>query len=482
MLTRTPTLYLLTAALIGASGALSAGCSDDAGPIALPDAGMPDATQPDAEPPADAEPQPDAMPPPQRGIISIAGGPFTEYEGLGGIDFFGGAQLIRTESSTRVQFYLEHGGVLTDGEDYVARVHSLPCDVERAGDPYRVDPSATLGDQDNEMWVPFSPAVGFAEMSVEFDAHTARADAQSFLIRDNDAAETPLMCVDFDFDDSPTSAVELTGSFAPFADKEAIDDNIAGSVTVIVDGLRTDIDYRVSGLDPSESYEAHVHAFPCDIANGGGHYQRDVTRADVNEQNELWLFKDFTPTDTAAQEATVGFPAHAMRDDGLSVVIHRNQDDGAQPKVACADITRATPYPSFTLTGTATELDDLDAKYDNLSASASLVRNIDGTTDAELTVLGLPVGLTEVIYPAYVHDSTCNTVPPGRGRYVREPGQGVDEEFNELWLLLTEEESGDGAATATVTAEDHTAGARATSVVIFDPDDTSLRIACVDLQ
>jgi len=119
-----------------------------------------------------------------------------------------------------------------------------------------------------------------------------QGEALSIVIHDPaGASPAPKMaCADLLPDDG--AAVEATGTVAPFAAAEAIDQNIAGSVTMMRDGSGTHVQLSLTGLDPAAVYGAHIHALPCGATDaagpGGGHYKMDPTVVDPLETNELW--------------------------------------------------------------------------------------------------------------------------------------------------------------------------------------------------
>ena len=95
---------------------------------------------------------------------------------------------------------------------------------------------------------------------------------------------------------------------------------------------KTIVDIRVKNLFPNTSYMTHVHNLPCNVKNGGGHYQHEVGGA-VDEINEIWPV--FT---TNAAGIGNGFAKNDFyaRPDAQSIVVH--DTDGA--RIACADLTK----------------------------------------------------------------------------------------------------------------------------------------------
>lgn len=130
------------------------------------------------------------------------------------------------------------------------------------------------------------------------------------------------------------------GAEAVTYDEEAVPVGATVNVDVTRDGAETDFALAVSGLQPDETYGAHVHTKPCgetpDAA--GGHYQDDPAPSPdshdpeyVNDDNEVWL--DFT-TDgdgTATSDADVDW--RPRKGEANSIVIHSDHTKTA-PGVA----------------------------------------------------------------------------------------------------------------------------------------------------
>ncbi len=87
---------------------------------------------------------------------------------------------------------------------------------------------------------------------------------------------------------------------------------------------------EVQGLAPNTTYPAHVHNLPCNVNNGGGHYQ-NVVGGPANDINEIWLGFTTNANGHGNGHATNDFTA---RPEAQSVVIH--DTDGA--RIACADL------------------------------------------------------------------------------------------------------------------------------------------------
>lgn len=112
-----------------------------------------------------------------------------------------------------------------------------------------------------------------------------------------------------------------------------------------------------------------------------------------------------------------------------------------------------------------------------ISGTAVMIRTQanGGTTSVRVAVRGLEPNTT---YKAHVHNGLCSDDPAGGGHYQNVVGGDVDA-YNEIWPGFTTNSAGVGIGTAT-----HEAWARgdARAVVIHWPDDSSVRLACVDLK
>lgn len=84
-------------------------------------------------------------------------------------------------------------------------------------------------------------------------------------------------------------------------------------------------------------------------------------------------------------------------------------------------------------------------------------------------------------YPAHVHDAPCSDTPAGGSHYQHRAGEGPRfvNPVNEMWPEVTTNGSGRGHAHA---AHGYRARPDAMSVVIHYPLDTSIRLACADLN
>jgi hypothetical protein len=411
---------------------------------------------------------PDAGVQPDLSIKAIAGSritPFPDY--AGNANLLGAAHLVRMGDGLRAELYVEG---LTPEIEYIAHVHRLPCAEDLGGGHYKHDPTIVEELEDNEIWLRFTTDVnGRGVASTEQIEKIARMDAQSIVIHDPEAGDVKMACADLNFDDAIDATIDFQGTFAALADAPAGDANIGGTVTMSVTPANneTTITLALENLDAAATYVAYVQDLPCGVDQGGAHYKRDTTVVDVVQDNEIWL-------DVAVADAQVF--THAVRKDAQSVVIHRAEPD--EPKVACANLDRATEIPELVTDGQALELPRIGNPYRNLNATVTLSRNKDGTTSADLTVAGMPADVTG--FGAYVYAGTCNLDPPGGDVHYKVDVSVVDEqEANEMWLNFDADAA--GVAASTNAKADHVARPDAISVVIFDPD-TTTRLSCVELQ
>jgi hypothetical protein len=106
---------------------------------------------------------------------------------------------------------------------------------------------------------------------------------------------------------------------------------ISGRVQMVRTGdERTLVSVQAWGLAPDTTYPVQVHNAPCNVNNGGGHYQ-DIVGGAVDSINEIW--PGFTTNSSGHGN---GFAANnfTARPEAQAVVIH--DTDGA--RIACADL------------------------------------------------------------------------------------------------------------------------------------------------
>jgi hypothetical protein len=99
----------------------------------------------------------------------------------------------------------------------------------------------------------------------------------------------------------------------------------------------------------------------------------------------------------------------------------------------------------------------------------------DGTTFVAVHISGLDPALT---YPTHVHNAPCSAAPAGGSHYQHDVG-GAADTVNEIWPTVHTNAAGNGAGYAT---HDNWARADAMSIVVHYPANTSIRIACADLN
>lgn len=394
-------------------------------------------------------------------VAYIVGGDIAPLGFYTGID--GNALIVRSPGQTVVQLHVEG---LQASTDYPAHVHALPCDVNTAGDHYKIDPTVTMSDETNEIWLPFttdSDGVGNTSVTV---SHYARPDAQSIVIHDPDASNAKMACVDLL--PEPISTISSSGAFAPFASAAAIDANIAGTATLVRTAYGTSVALAVTGLDPAESYASHVHAMPCAVDSADGHYKIDPTIATSMQMNELW------PTLAANGSGAVD-TLHIARPDAQSVVIHRtDMGTSTSLKVACADLVRVDAYLPYQTEGDLTPFTLAFTRgFIAFAGSATMVRHETPSTSATLTVTGLAPSTD---YTAHVHNLSC-ALQSGGSHYQIDTTQTSSMESNEIWLNFTTDNTGAGSATTTVA---HLARPDAASIVVHDTD--GQRLGCIDLK
>jgi Cu/Zn superoxide dismutase len=446
--------------LVFALAALTLACE----PPANNDAGPQDDDAGASDQDAGDEPQPlfDAGPPPE-GQDWIAGGAFTAYPAFAGQGLYGSALIVRDGNGTKVSVQLS--GVTANGQ-YMGHVHAYPCDVNNAGGHYKKDPTVEAAVAGNEIWMTISADAngeGWIEVTTE---HVARPDGMSVVIHDTPNDNAKMVCADL----KPTGPVANTawGTFWPFAGAETVDDTIRGSASLLRTATGSTLDLEVHGLDPAATYASHVHAYPCDVNNAGGHYKLDPTVDAAEETNELW------PTITPNAEGMATYQltsTHVARPDAQSVVIHRVVGED-KPKVACSDLVRED-RAYFQTSGSATLLTEGTNRFPTMTATAEMERNPAGTTTASIT-LGNLAATSE--YPVHLHARPC-AVGDGGGHYKIDP-QVVDVvETNEVWLTLTTDAT--GAGTREVSAN-HVVRAGGQSMVVHDGADGA-RLACIDL-
>lgn len=134
---------------------------------------------------------------------------------------------------------------------------------------------------------------------------------------------------------APSAAADAQvtrGEFHTFAAGIDREFDISGHATMRrVSSGKTIVNVHVTGLAPNTTYGSHVHNAPCNVNNGGGHYQ-DVVGGPVDSINEIW--PGFT-TNSAGIGNGMAKNDFIARPEAQSVVVH--DTDGA--RLACADLS-----------------------------------------------------------------------------------------------------------------------------------------------
>ncbi len=397
-------------------------------------------------------------------LPAVLVGHFAPLPDYASMDLSGQAVVYRKSTGDTVISIQVLG--LEASTEYQSHVHNQPCAVS-AGGHYLRDPAAAAGES-NEIWLPFqsgADGVGSTEVTVP---HALRGDALSIVVHEPTSGNK-MVCADLSLSSDATPAAH--GTFKAFAAAETLDQTIGGTATLERSTAGTTVTLGVTGLDPASMYMSHVHQYPCDVSDAGGHYKIDPTVMTADEANELWPDLGDTTAGTATGMTTF---THRARLDGASVVIHRTSADMA-PKVACATLL-PDAFPDVEAKGIGEQLPAASPNYTALEATAELVRGVDGTTKVHVAAAGLMAAVT---YPAHVHDRPCS-VDSGGAHYVRDKA-GAAGEMNELWMMLDGSSAPMAEASLTVA---HLAAADARSIVIHDPgsDPANARLICIDLE
>lgn len=126
-------------------------------------------------------------------------------------------------------------------------------------------------------------------------------------------------------------ATTTSGAIQTFATGLDRGHDVSGQVTMVRSPAgKTLVNVHATGLAPSTTYGSHVHNQPCDVSNGGGHYQQD-TSGPADAVNEIW--PGFTTNEAGIGQGMAANDYWA-RPEAQSVVIH--DTDGA--RIACADL------------------------------------------------------------------------------------------------------------------------------------------------
>lgn len=415
--------------------------------------------------PGDDDPGDDDDPPPTDPVVrSILAGSFSPLAGYSGIG--GRAQMVRwLDDTTSIDAQI-YG--LTPGLAYTAHLHASSC-AYQGGGHYKMDPAVIDTIEANELWLAGTTSAEGLWMSEVSYEHVTRGEALSIVIHDPAGGTPPpkMACADLLPDDE--GPVMASGTVAPFALAEAIDQEIAGSVEMMRDGTGTHVELSLTGLDPATSYVSHIHAQPCDVTDAGGHYLIDPTVVEVIETNELWPV--VLAHDAGSMSNTYN-STHKARFDAQSLVVHRVVEVPPNPKVACATLPRAS-WPGLGTAGEAMTLPGGTSAGLTVSGSATMSRTLAGITQVTISASGLA---PDSDYGVHVHAMPC-AAGEGGGHYKFDTSVADPVETNEIWLKLSTD--GSGAANDTEWV-DHLARGDAQSLVIHDADKN--KMACIDLN
>jgi hypothetical protein len=396
-------------------------------------------------------------------IESVAGGAFAPIAPYTNIA--GKALLVRRlDGKTDVSIAVSGVGM---NVAYTAHVHAAPCQFAGGGH-YKIDPAVADVLEANELWVKgMSNPVGVLATDASFP-HVARGEALSVVIHDP-MGGGKMACADLVADEATT--LEFSGTLKAFAAATAADMQIAGTIDVTRTGNSTSFKLDVTGLDKAAlAYGSHIHAEPCEVATGGGHYKLDPLVVDTLETNEIWL--PITGYATAGTATAMVAAPTGVRSDAQSIVIHRTITVTPPniPKVACANLTRKTARLPLETTGTAVPL--AGANGASLTGSAIMTRKLTGVTEVAVVMTGLTANTK---YQAHVHNQPC-AVESGGGHYKLDRNVQEALATNELWFELTADAKGAAHDSMWV---DKIAAADAQSLVVHSE---SARMACFDLQ
>jgi len=409
--------------------------------------------------PDDDVPDPVTPEPTTPKLDSILTGTFKPIAPYMGVD--GRALMVRQlDGATEVSVAITGLSVSTM---YTAHVHSAPC-LYQGGGHYKIDPLVADTLETNEIWLKGQTSASGVLSTSILVSHLTRGEALSVVVHDPTAG-AKMACADLLAPD--VGNLDFAGTVMPLPGVTGNDLNIGGTITATRTATSTNILLSATGLDPAAiAYAAHIHAEPCSVTAGGGHYKMDTTVLTPVEANEIWL--PLTSYATGTNTSMVA-PAHSIRADAQAVVIHRTE--GTVPiKVACANLVRTTPQKLLETSGEAIAL--AAASGMSLTGTAVMTRKLTGVTSLALVMTGLAPSTT---YKAHVHNQAC-AVDSGGSHYKIDPAITDTAETNEIWFDLT---SGADGSASDATWTEHALRADALSIVVHDPQ--SARLACFDL-
>lgn len=274
----------------------------------------------------------DLTPADASGTVAATGAvtPFAAAE-AGDMSIAGTASLTRNFDTGEVSWALSLTG-LDIAAEYVAHVHTLPCDVNDAGGHYKHDPTIATAEEANELWLSgiVADGAGAAESSSSYTdpASMAREDAASMVVHRVAGADlVKVACADLPRESYPD--LVTAGNFERFGGGPAI--NGQGTMTRTLAG-DTVVALTMSDLTADTAYSARVHRLPCSLSEGGGPYKIDSSADDNIETNEIWL--DFTTDGAGAATVTATKTDHVAHAHAQSIVV---QDSGGD-RVGCIDL------------------------------------------------------------------------------------------------------------------------------------------------
>ena len=405
-------------------------------------------------------------------VSAILTGEVVRMPGYEGTLIKGSGMLVRGATAPGDDVTLQVSG-LRPSQLYMAHVHALPC-ASGGGGHYKLDPAVADTLEANEVWMQvMTDDTGSGRGAVTTAGHL-RGDALSIVMHDPLAGTPPPKMACVDLKEPHVEPVAATGTFAPFAAAEALDNTITGSATLVRDMNGTIVNVNVTGLSPAAVYAAHVHALPCATTLAGGHYKKDPLILDPLETNELWPVIGNRPDGTVNNTVTIA--QHVARADAQSIVIHRIVEGEPAPpplKVACADLTPATHF-DVESHGVARATPEGELRgMDHVFGSATMFRELSGITRVLLVVDRASPSTT---YKVHVHDAPC--IDGGGGHYKIDPTATEPSADNEIWLELSTDENGRAQSSV---ASGHIARPEARALVLHDASDNA-KVACVDLE
>jgi hypothetical protein len=319
--------------------------------------------------------------------------------------------------------------------DLVSHLHEEACRSNQAGGHFKLNPSISVAQENNEVWL-----TGRADTGGAFsDDSTTRgdlrlADARSFVVHESvEGAAPKRLCCDF-YPPAPTPRRSVTlecDSFSPTADGSGYASS--GSVTVIGEDGQVRVQLVLGAMTYPQganlSFTGHVHAATCADGDGGGHFKFDTTVAGALEYNEIWVDAADYDVGQASLLSTGKAKLGVLSDRAKSFVVHDARPDGsAGSKRLCCnlkvkELVCEHNWVSLT-TGT-----------NHSVAGGVRVATEDGSSDVWLDIEGLAESGSVVsagTFPGHVHAARCADGDAG-GHFRFDGAISTTEEANELW-------------------------------------------------